>query len=448
MARVHTRFQYLVELWSQLSAESELPQLDRWLSLRFKTMPQLGSRDRHWYRQLIFATVRCAEFAAVAASWNGDSDPIADATLPDAQASWERLRKIPAKLLLETAITTLAARGTLASVAGDDAAALQELVATTSGARVSKLDQALAARDKLAARCLQAGVPSFFAAHLQTRMQASPEFDACAFLGALDQRPPIWLRVYDPQRTPHIIRDLERLQLTATAYGNSAISVHSQRGLPPLPPALAKQIEIQDLASQELGSHVAACPGELIWDACAGGGGKTLQLAAAVGNKGKVYASDIRSYKLTELQRRAQRAGLNNITLLPGAAGQIQTLPAAVQQRGGFDCILVDAPCTGAGTWRRSPDARFRISATKLQDLQELQLSILRDVSRHLRPGGRLVYATCSWLVAENEAILRDFQQIQPGWILQHSRLLGSPWLDSDTMYVASLRRMSNEARP
>lgn len=440
MARIHTRFKYLVELWSQLTAEAQMPQLDRWLSLRFKSMPQLGSRDRRWYSQLMFACSRYAEFTALAFSGR-DAVDLTDLLIPlDPHACWHRIRQVPSAQFVEIAIATLAARGMLDEVAGTDAA---ELLPLADAARpiVNQLDQMLATQNTLASHCLSAGVPVFYAEHLAMRATESAEFTPQAFLDALARRPPIWLRVHDPKRMPEILSALGKLQIDARPYGATALSVHSERGLPQLSPELASLFEIQDLASQAIGADIAARPGELIWDACAGGGGKSLQIATALAGTGRVYASDIRDYKLKELQRRAQRAGLKNISLLPGAAGAMQTLPPAVKQRGGFDCILVDAPCTGAGTWRRSPDARFRMSIGKLEELQKLQLSILGDAANHLRPDGRLIYATCSWLVAENETIIRRFQKAHPGWVVQRSQMLGSPSYDSDSMYVACLSR-------
>lgn len=179
----------------------------------------------------------------------------------------------------------------------------------------------------------------------------------------------------------------------------------------------------------------------LVWDCCAGGGGKTLQLAARLRGNGRVYASDVRSYKLAEVERRAQRAGLNRVETLEWNGEQLPHFPKDWTKRGGVDIILIDAPCTGTGTWRRSPDSKFRCDEDSIKDLQKLQKSLFSKVLPALKKGGCLIYATCSWLPEENEDIIAAALSEHPELQCESQVLCGNPAEDSDTMFYAVLRK-------
>jgi 16S rRNA (cytosine967-C5)-methyltransferase len=165
---------------------------------------------------------------------------------------------------------------------------------------------------------------------------------------------------------------------------------------------------LQDPASQAIGVACGARPGEHWLDLCAGAGGKSLQLAAAMEGKGLVHALDIHEGRLEELRRRARRQGVFN--LMP-RHWDGQTLPELPRLRG----VLVDAPCSGSGTLRRNPDLWLR-SVPDLVQLTGIQDSLLERAAALLSTGGRLVYATCSVLVAENETRVAAFQERHPDW--------------------------------
>jgi 16S rRNA (cytosine967-C5)-methyltransferase len=160
-------------------------------------------------------------------------------------------------------------------------------------------------------------------------------------------------------------------------------------------------------------------PGQRVLDYCAGAGGKTLAMATMMENKGHILAADTSAPRLEGAVRRLRRAGVFNVEqhlLVPGDGKW------AKRRRETYDRVLVDAPCTGTGTWRRNPDARLRLTEADLTELVEKQAMILQDASRFLRKGGRLVYATCSILPAENEeqvqrflAANADFALVDPG---------------------------------
>jgi len=173
-------------------------------------------------------------------------------------------------------------------------------------------------------------------------------------------------------------------------------------------------VEVQDTGSQLACEAVQAAPGETVIDLCAGAGGKSLALAAAMANRGRVIASDTDRARLSRLQPRAVRAGasiIETVLLDPGREGQ--ALSAWV---GKADAVLVDAPCSGTGTWRRNPEARWRLRPAEVERLAQLQARLLDLAATLVRPGGRLIYVTCSLLDAEGRDQAEQFLQRQPAW--------------------------------
>src|SRR5262249_47367256 len=138
----------------------------------------------------------------------------------------------------------------------------------------------------------------------------------------------------------------------------------------------------------------------IVVDACAGAGGKTLALGAALGGKGRIVAFDVDEKKLAELRRRARRAGLANVQAVSVAEGVPPTLAARV---------LVDAPCSGLGVLRRNPEARWRLTPDEIGAFPARQLALLESYAPLVEPGGRLVYATCTFLRAEDEGVVEAF---------------------------------------
>ncbi|HEY1412235.1 MAG TPA: RsmB/NOP family class I SAM-dependent RNA methyltransferase [Rhodopila sp.] len=171
-------------------------------------------------------------------------------------------------------------------------------------------------------------------------------------------------------------------------------------------------IEIQDEGSQLVAAMVGAAPGMRVVDWCAGAGGKTLALAGAMENRGQIIACDVSAPRLDGAVRRLRRAGVHNVE-----RHLVETGDKWLKRRAGtFDRVLIDAPCTGTGTWRRNPDARLRLKETDLAELLPKQASILDTAQSLVRPGGRLVYATCSLLDEENEAQVSGFLLRHPAF--------------------------------
>jgi 16S rRNA (cytosine967-C5)-methyltransferase len=212
-------------------------------------------------------------------------------------------------------------------------------------------------------------------------------------------------------------------------------------------------VEIQDEGSQLVAALVGAGPGMRVADYCAGAGGKTLALAMDMQNRGHIVACDVSAARLDGAIRRLRRAGVHNAErhlIEPGEKW-------AKRRGASFDRVLVDAPCTGTGTWRRNPDARLRLSEHDLAELLPRQAAILDAAARLVRTGGRLVYATCSLLPEENEAQVSAFLARHPSfsllplgaaWTLAGAPPCADPYLaltprghDTDGFFAAVLER-------
>jgi len=164
--------------------------------------------------------------------------------------------------------------------------------------------------------------------------------------------------------------------------------------------------EVQDEGSQLLAAVCDVKPGMRVVDFCAGAGGKTLALSAMMENKGVLHACDVHSKRLGNLSKRTKRAGVHNVQTHLLSSERDKWVKRNV---GKMDVVLIDAPCTGTGTWRRSPDAKWNLQAEDLQNLIKVQNNILESAARLLKPGGKLFYATCSLLEDENEQQIELF---------------------------------------
>lgn len=180
---------------------------------------------------------------------------------------------------------------------------------------------------------------------------------------------------------------------------------------------LSGQVEVQDAGSQWIIEACAARPGMTLVDYCAGAGGKTLALAAAMQGAGRLIASDTNRDRLRRLSPRAERAGASNTeTRLLDPGRELEALDDLAERA---DLVLVDAPCSGSGTWRRNPEGRWRLSPARLEQVVSLQASILDSAARLVRPGGALVYAVCSLIKAEGRDQVAAFLARQPDWEAQ-----------------------------
>ncbi|MCC6218454.1 MAG: RsmB/NOP family class I SAM-dependent RNA methyltransferase [Aquabacterium sp.] len=200
-----------------------------------------------------------------------------------------------------------------------------------------------------------------------------------------------------------------------TPYSPIGIRIQGKPALQKLPLYTGGDVEVQDEGSQLLALLTGAKRGEMVVDFCAGAGGKTLALGAMMRNTGRLYAFDVSGHRLENLKPRLARSGLSNVYATQIAHENDERIK---RLRGKIDRVLVDAPCSGLGTLRRNPDLKWRQSPKAVEELQVKQTAILNSAARLLKPGGRLVYATCSLMPAENEVIANAFSESHPDFVL------------------------------
>jgi len=254
---------------------------------------------------------------------------------------------------------------------------------------------------------------------------------------ALAARAPLDLRVNALKATrPEMLAELAPLGAQTCRYAPLGLRIPqgaSGRGAAlDAEPAYAQgMIEIQDEGSQLAAALGRAAPGETVLDLCAGGGGKTLALAGDMDNRGQIFATDSDGRRLTPIFPRLERAGAKNVVVRAprGKADPVADLAARC------DLVLVDAPCTGLGTWRRNPDAKWRTRPGALEQRQQAQDEVLTRAARYVKPGGRLLYVTCSLLCEENEDRLEVFLGQNPTF---------SPEDASETLRRAGLDSIEN----
>ncbi len=258
-----------------------------------------------------------------------------------------------------------------------------------------------------------ARLPEPAAAPLWARINLPPELaalcearfgaDTMAEMTALNGRAPLDLRVNSLRTTrANVLEQLaaEGIAAQPTPYSPLGIRLEAQMRLETHPLYTNGQVEPQDEAAQLAALLLGARPNETVVDLCAGAGGKTLALAAQMKNRGRLIAADQDFRRLNRLKPRLTRAG---VTLVETVAAE--KLPAMLEAlEGKADRVFVDVPCSGSGTWRRNPETRWRFGPAALEELQAAQRGLLAQGLRLLKPGGRLIYATCSILPLENDA--------------------------------------------
>ncbi|NBR88839.1 MAG: RsmB/NOP family class I SAM-dependent RNA methyltransferase [Rhodobacteraceae bacterium] len=245
---------------------------------------------------------------------------------------------------------------------------------------------------------------------------------------ALRARAPTTLRTNLAKTTREKLQEglaAHGIATTVNPVSPSALTLGAEaRNLTALPEFQDGHFELQDAGSQALVDRLPLPKGGRILDYCAGGGGKTLAMAAR--QSAHYFAHDISASRLAPLKERAERAGVRVKLLAPGAAGG----------QGPYDLVLCDAPCTGSGAWRRSPEAKWKLSEADLQRTCALQASILQEASALVKKGGVLAYATCSVLEEENEGIVSAFLSKTGEWsLLQQEHW--KPNTTSDGFYIA-----------
>ena len=268
----------------------------------------------------------------------------------------------------------------------------------------------------LGANELLADVPAWIVPLLRPMLGDHLAEEAAAF----SERAPVDIRVNTLKATrKQVIADLEKLGPVETRYSPLGLRFDAPEGAGRTPnveaePAHGKGwFEVQDQGSQIAALLADARPGHEVIDLCAGAGGKTLALAAAMKGEGRIIAHDSDKTRLRPIFERIARSGAKNVEVL--AASEANALDGMAGQ---FDRVLIDAPCTGTGTWRRRPDAKWRLKPRNLEQRQKEQREVLAEAAPLVKPGGRLVYITCSLLPAENTEQVAAFLAANPEYAL------------------------------
>ena len=325
------------------------------LQQRLSRERRFGSRDRRLYRELLYTAIRHLPWIEAALAISEDAALRATAWLA---------ADTPATHALKLAFTPADWPPAPATIAGK---------AAQFGAIAQK-----------------PLIPDWFRAHCPAAFE-SPDLDA------LHTRAPLWLRLQTDKREKVFAEFATRgWTWRVSELLPDAIELLTESDVTQTDSYTHGLIEVQDLGSQLILASVAPQPGTRWLDACAGAGGKTLQLARLLGPSGHVTAHDIRPAALSELHLRASRAGLRNVSVSSAPAGT-------------FDGVLIDAPCSGTGTWRRSPHLKWCTTEADIAAAAKLQLELLTRFAAHVCPGGQLVYATCSLSRLENEDIASAF---------------------------------------
>ena len=245
---------------------------------------------------------------------------------------------------------------------------------------------------------------------------------------SLNQAAPLDLRVNaftDKRADVQKELSLAGIRSTPTPYSPWGLRIEGKPALTRLDAFARGAIEVQDEGSQLLALLLEAGRGEMVVDFCAGAGGKTLAIGAAMRSTGRLYAFDTSAHRLDALKPRLARSKLSNVH--PAAIAHERD-ERVKRLAGKIDRVLVDAPCSGLGTLRRNPDLKWRQSPKAIEEMTVKQAAILQSASRLLKPGGRLVYATCSVLPQENEAIAQAFSAANPEFVpLQARDILAHP---------------------
>ncbi len=309
-----------------------------------------------------------------------------------------------------------------------------ELVARSSGLRPDEsrvLDAlpaaaaALEALPRVQRFALDASLPDFLAERFLRQFGDRADAEAAA----MNERAPLTARVNLLRTTREGLRErlrAEGVEARETPLSPVGLFLDTHQNAFALPSFQEGLFELQDEGSQLLGLLVDAPPTRVV-DACAGAGGKTLQLAGQMRNRGELFALDVDARRLEELKRRARRAGVHNTRIRPVPPAGPEVTAALADLAGKADRVLVDAPCSGTGTFRRKPDGRYRLTEALLAQHVERQRELLDQYASLVRPGGRLIYGTCSVLEEENEAVVGWFLERHPDFrVLPPADRLGS----------------------
>ncbi|HUS54618.1 MAG TPA: RsmB/NOP family class I SAM-dependent RNA methyltransferase [Thermohalobaculum sp.] len=393
-ARIQSAIE-IVDLW-----QSGIDGIDRVLAGWGRGNRYAGSSDRRAIADLVYDTVRRLRSAA----WAAGVDEIPHG------------RDLVLGSLILDGLDEIALSALFTG--------FQHTPARLSEFELSRLRQAL----DDAPRPIRLDFPDWLAPHLKVIPDAALELTR--------QRAPLFLRVnllrsdlsaaIDALAAEQIITEPGPLSPTCLTVLSGARTVTRSRAY------LDGYVEVQDAASQAVAGYAQARPGDTVLDYCAGAGGKALALAVTMAGQGALHAHEIAPQRLAQLGERAMRAGVEITFHEPG---QIAPLTDRC------DLVLVDAPCTGSGAWRRNPDAKWRLTESQLAGYVQTQDTVLDLAAAAVRPGGRLIYATCSMLTIENQQRVAHFLATRPGFHPGRDPLILTPSDGGDGFFACEILR-------
>lgn len=283
-------------------------------------------------------------------------------------------------------------------------------------------------------KAIEHSIPDWLAETLEKELGKNWEKE----MVALNEQAPTVLRANTLKTTPReLIADLNDENVEAFTIKNypDAIQLAEKKNVFLTSAFKDGFFEVQDASSQKIGELLDVQEGMRVVDACAGAGGKTLHLAALMKNKGQIIALDIYGWKLTELKRRAKRAGAHNIE-----ARLIEDNKVIKRLHEKADRLLIDSPCSGLGVLKRNPDSKWKIDQAFIDRIKGEQQQILQDYSKILKKGGQMIYATCSILPSENNEQVEKFLQNNPDFtLLKDQKIMPSEGYDG--FYMALIKR-------
>lgn len=257
---------------------------------------------------------------------------------------------------------------------------------------------------------------------------------------AMNQQAPVFIRVNTLKTSrPKLAEALknEKIETTEPEAVESALQLAKRENVFQTKLFKEGHFEVQDAGSQTISQFLDPRPNDFVIDACAGAGGKSLHLAALMKNKGKVISLDVEAWKLEELKKRAKRAGVSNVE-----TRTIEENTTIQQLHGKADKLLLDVPCSGLGVLKRNPDAKWKLTPETIERTKKLQQEIVSNYSKMLKPGGTMVYSTCSILPSENNAQVALFLSTHKDFeLLKEKTILPSQGFDG--FYMALLKRVS-----
>ncbi len=348
---------------------------DKVIEFTFKRHRKWGSRDRRIFAESIYECVRWWRWY-----WHLAGLPDVEHTQPD-DITPERLWRVWAAYWITHG---------------------RDLPADETAPQVNKADILKRAQESTTP-AIRAAIPDWLDARGSAELGASWP----ALREALNTPADVFMRVNTIKGDRRSLREKlgqEGYETEAVENVPSALRLKQRANLFGTASYKSGLFEVQDAASQLIAPFLDVAPGMKVIDACAGGGGKALHIAAIMRNKGRILALDVHAWKLAELRKRAARAGVDIVE-----AREIEGSKTVKRLAQKADRVLLDVPCSGLGVLRRNPDAKWKLSDAEIDRLMALQAKILESYSRMVVPGGKLVYATCSILPSENERQVQAF---------------------------------------